>query len=115
MRLPLEPLVSRTGSRFNVEPSLGPSPFAMVVRRAALLRIGAVLGLSTLFFQSPSRSLLTIRRAALADSMAFSFGGLHEVAAVGLLRLWVRLIAAPEFPFIEERRLIADPILRASD
>jgi hypothetical protein len=96
MRLPLGPLVMRTGSLFNVEPSRGrSSPVAMVVRRAAPFMTGAVRGLSTLFFQSGSRSLLTIRRAALAENMAFSLGGL-PVAAVGLRRRCARFTAVAE-------------------
>lgn len=54
-----------------------------------------------------------MRRAALAENIAFSFGGLQAVA-VGLRRRWVRLTGTEPW-FIEERRLMADPILRASE
>lgn len=87
----------------------------MVVRRAAPFKIGAVRGLRTLVFQSTSRSLFTIRRAALAENIVFSFGGLHDVAAVGLRRRCVRFMGATDPPLVEERRLIAVPILRASE
>jgi hypothetical protein len=92
-RLPLEPveelLANLTGARFNETlASLGRSSpvTAIVVRRAGPFIIGAVRGLRTLFFQSASRSLFTIRRAALAEKREFSLGGLHVDAAVGLRR-----------------------------
>lgn len=55
-----------------------------------------------------------MRRAALAENMEFSLGGLHD-AAVGLRRRWARLTGTEEPEFVEERRLSADPILRASE
>lgn len=55
-----------------------------------------------------------MRRAALALNMEFSFGGLHD-AAVGLRRRCARLMGTEEPEFVEERRLSAEPILRASD
>ena len=115
IKLPRLPDVILIGSFFSTEPaSLLKGCSAIVVRLAEPFRIGADLGLRTLFFQSASRSLLTIRRAALAENIAFSFGGLHAVAAVGLRRRCVRLAAVTEPWFVEDRRLIADPIFRAS-
>ena len=106
MRLPRDPLVKRTGSRFKAEDSLERSSIDSVVRRAAPLITGAVLGLSTLVCH-PSPSFLPIRLAAPTDNV-FSFGGLQEVAAVGLRRRCARLTAAVTFPpFVDERRLIA--------
>jgi hypothetical protein len=86
IKLPLDPLTTRMGFLSSVDPSRGRSSpaVAIVVRRAAPFRMGADRGLRTLFFQSESRSLFTIRRAALAENMLFSFGGL--LAAVGLRR-----------------------------
>lgn len=119
-RLPLEPfeelLVIRTGARFKLAGSLGRSSpvTAIVVRLVAPFMMGVVRGLSTLFFQSASWLLLTtMRRAALAENIEFSFGGLHAVA-VGLRRRWARLTGTEPW-FVEERRLMADPILRASE
>ena len=90
-RLPLElddeVLLIRMGARLRAEGSLGRSSpvMATVVLLAPPFIIGVVRGLSTLFFQSASWFLTTIRRAALAENMEFSLGGLHEVA-VGLRR-----------------------------
>lgn len=69
--------------------------------------IGVVLGLSTLLFHS-SVLFFTMRLAALAENMEFSLGGLYAVA-VGLRR---RCACADVE--VEERRLSAEPILRAS-
>jgi hypothetical protein len=63
---------------------------------------GAGRGPSTPFFQSPSWLLLTIRRAAPAENIEFSFGGLDAVVTEGLRR---RLAAVPWF--VDERRLMA--------
>jgi hypothetical protein len=71
---------------------------------------GAGLGPSTPFFQSPSWLLLTIRRAAPAENMEFSFGGLDAVVAEGLRR---RLAVVPWF--VDERRLMTELIWRASE
>jgi hypothetical protein len=87
---------------------LGPaSPAtAIVVRRAGPFIIGVVLGLNTLRFCSKSAFLPTMRRAALAENIEFSDGGECD-AAVGL-----RLRCAD---VVDERRLSAEPILRASE
>jgi len=120
MRLPLdeEPLVIRTGARaFKLGgASRGRSSptFAKVVRLTALFIMGVTRGLSTLFFQSASWTDLTMRRAAPAERREFSLGGLPIVAAVGLRRRCARFTGTDP-PFVEERRLIACPICRASD
>ena len=88
--LPVEPLLLiLTGARLKLVGSRGLSSpvIAIVVRRAGPFIIGVVRGLSTLFFHSASGFLGTMRRAALAENIEFSFGGLHDaVAAVGLRR-----------------------------
>lgn len=117
IKLPLElfdeTLLIRTGARLNEDGSLGRSSpvMAMVVRRAPFI-IGVVRGLRTLAFQSAS-FLPTMRRAALAENMEFSLGGLPDVA-VGLRRRWARLIGREPVP-VKERRFMAVPILRASE
>jgi hypothetical protein len=71
--------------------------------------IGVVLGLSTLLTPSKSGFLPTILLAALAENMLlFSDGGLCDCdVAVGLRRRCADVV--------DERRLSAEPILRASD
>ncbi len=119
MRLPLdeEPLRIRTGAlafKFGGA-SLGRSSptLAKVVRLTAPFIIGVTRGLSTLFFQSASWLDLTMRRAAPAERREFSLGGLPTVAAVGLRRRCARFTGTD--PLVEERRLMACPICRASD
>jgi hypothetical protein len=77
-----------TGARFKLGgASRGRSSpvIAIVVLRAGPFIIGVVRGLSTLVLYSSSWLFLTIRRAALAENMWLSVGGLHD-AAVGLRR-----------------------------
>ena len=83
VRLPLDPLVTRIGSLFSVDPARSSPLIVIVVRRIEPFRTGCVRGLSTDVFQFSSRSLFTMRRAALAE-IIFSFGG--ELADAGLRR-----------------------------
>jgi hypothetical protein len=68
--------------------------------------MGVVRGLSTLRLWSRSGFRPTILRAALAENIEFSEGGECD-AAVGLRRRCADVV--------DERRLSAEPILRASE
>jgi len=85
--LPVTAVLGRTASR-PARPRSFDRPSPNVVRLP--LMTGADRGLKTLGFQSFSFSLFTIRRECDAVNVAFSPGGLPDVAAVGLRLRWAR-------------------------